>query len=511
MTYSDFHQSNHTLVLSDIHLSDAQEPGVHHPLWKRFKRAEHFVDADFLKFLAFIQTRVSTEKELVLNGDIFDFDSVMVIPEKRDPSVKVNWVESLRGLFAEEPKSRFKFKSILDAHPVWLAALRQWVMDGNRVVFVIGNHDLELHWPSVRQDLVDRLNLPELQQGQVRFCEWFYISNADTLIEHGNQYDAYCLCSDPIHPLINRGAQGQVRMPFGNLAGKFMVNGMGFLNPHATGSFIKNSIWDYLVFYFKYVFKTQPFLLWTWFWSAFVTLVYSLIEGFLPPMKDPLTIGARLQDIAQRSNASVPMVLALKDIHVHPAIFNPLKILRELWLDRALLLVAIVFVSFQFFSFLHVFSPVSLWWFVFPMGVLMPGFILYARSVESEVEATQQAAFEMAPLSAKVANVQRIVQGHTHHEFHHRSRGVEVLNTGTWSPAYRDPECIQPYGRKCFAWIQPSGDGRHRFAELYEWTQGQAQRIAVKAEPRAQDVRFSEREGIPAEFVREDAVLLDTH
>lgn len=463
----DFKFSRHTLVVSDIHLADAEPPHPRHPLWKIFKQSHQFIDSSFKAFLDCLSAKINEPIELVLNGDIFDFDSVMAVPE--DFPMRLSWLEKIRGLSSEELKSRFKMKVILDFHPKWLQALKEFILAGNRVVFVIGNHDMELHWPSVRQDIVNRLELPEEKRSQMRFCEWFYLSNQDTLIEHGNQYDAYCLCSNPIHPLIRKGSKVMVRLPFGNLAGKYMVNGIGLMNPHATNSYIKDSVWEYLVFYFKYVIRTQPFLLWTWFWGAFVTLVNSLSEGFLPAMSDPLTVDARIEDIAGRANASVLMVLALKEVHVHPAIFNPFKILRELWLDRAILLGLIVFGSFQFFTFLNVFAHVSFWWFIGLVVLLMPAFIFYARSVQSEVDATQKAAFELAPLSARITKVKRIVQGHTHLERHSWVDGVEVLNTGTWSPAFLDVECTKPYGRKCFAWIKPGSSGS-RESELYEWT-----------------------------------------
>jgi len=467
MGLPNFLSSDHTIVVSDIHLADAEPPHPRTPLWKEYKKPKHFIDPSFKSFLEYVRAQVSTPVELVLNGDIFDFDSVMTIPP--DLPLKVSFLERLRGLNSEERKSRIKMRMILDAHPIWMSALREFILAGNKVIFVIGNHDMELHWPQVRQDLLNHLDIPESSRSSVRFCEWFYISNQDTLIEHGNQYDAYCLCSNPIHPLVRKGNKVIVRLPFGNLAGKFMVNGMGLMNPHATQSFIKSSAWEYLKFYYKYMMRTQPFLLWTWFWSAMVTLLYSVTEGFLPALRDPLTVDARIEDIAARSNAPVLVVLALKEVHVHPAIFNPLKILRELWLDRTLLLGVIVFGSFQFFSFLNVFAQVSIGWFLVPVVALLPLFVFYARNVQSEVDASQKAAYHLAPLSAQIAKVKRIVQGHTHYENHSQVDGVEVLNTGTWSPAYHDVECTQPYGRKCFAWIRPNAEGGARVAELYEW------------------------------------------
>jgi UDP-2,3-diacylglucosamine pyrophosphatase LpxH len=480
MELLDFKSAENTIVVSDIHLADAEEHDPRRPLWKRFKRREHFVDEAFKSFLEYIRTQATSPAELVLNGDIFDFDSVMAIPTPQSlgPSVKISWLEKIRGLNSEEAKSRFKIGVILDTHPVWVEAIRSFILEGHRVVFVIGNHDLELHWPSVRQDILSRFNLPGEKISSVRFCEWFYISNQDTLIEHGNQYDAYCLCSNPIHPLIKKGSRILVRTPFGNLAGKFMINGMGLMNPHATGHYIKSSVWGYITFYYRYMIKTQPFLLWTWFWSAFATLIYSVTEGLLPALSDPLTVDARLEDIARRSNSSVWVVLALKEVHAHPAIYNPIKILRELWLDRAILLGFIIFGSFQFFSVLNVFAHVSLWWFVIPLALLIPIFIFYARSVQSEVNATQNSAMEMASLSARITKVKRIVQGHTHDELHRILSAqsnqdkdeIEILNTGTWSPAYQDVECSKPYGRKCFAWIRPQETSSQRMSQLYEWT-----------------------------------------
>lgn len=480
---TDYTHAQHTIIVSDIHLADAEPVHPHNPMWKRFKRRKHFVDIQFRQFMDQIRPQLEDRSELIFNGDIFDFDSVMALPTEEDlkswPDRHITWLERRRGLGAEEYKSRFKLRIIRRDHPVFFTAVRDFVLKGNRVVFVIGNHDMELQWPSVREEVILALDLPEVFRDHVRFCEWFYISNGDTLVEHGNQYDPYCLSANPINPLIKVGRHTSVRIPFGNLAGKYMVNGMGLFNPHADSSYIKGSLWEYLVFYFRYVMRVQPWLLWTWFWSAIVTLAYSLGEGFLPAMTDPITLQARIEDIAARANARPEMVWSLKELHAHPAIFNPFKILRELWLDRALALGLVFFVSFNFFSALRVFLDASLWWFVAAVVVLLPLFIFYARSVESDVYTTLRQAFVLAPQAAAITKVARVIQGHVHIARHTFQEGIEYLNTGTWSPAYRDVECTQAYGKKCFAWVKPGEDGK-RVAELYEWKDGTAERMPVE-------------------------------
>src|ERR1035437_7831367 len=178
----------HTIVMSDLHLTDAElgQPGK--SLWKRYKRPKFFIDQSFKRLMNYIQSEVEktdsgAKIELVLNGDIFDFDAVMKLP--LHTRFHISWLEKKRGLFPEEEKSRFKMQTILTDHSVWANTIREFIQKGNSVVFVIGNHDIELHWPLVQKELVCFLELTPEQEGSVKFCEWFFVSEGDTVIEHG--------------------------------------------------------------------------------------------------------------------------------------------------------------------------------------------------------------------------------------------------------------------------------------------------------------------------------------
>ncbi len=481
-------ESAHTFVVSDLHLSEAERSHPGNPLWKRYKRPRHFVDKSFKRFLEHARAAAAGSLELVFNGDVFDFDSTMALPER--PAFAVSWLERRRGLTAQEVRSRYKMSVILEDHPVWLAAVREWVLAGNRVVFVVGNHDLELHWPAVRAELIHWLRLPEGDAARVRFCEWFYVANGDTLIEHGNQYDPYCVCPNPVHPMVRKRGAEYVRLPFGNLAGRFMLNGMGLFNPHVDSSFIKSSFFEYVKFFYQYLLRVQPLLGWTWFWSSIVTFLYALEEALLPPVKDsPLDFENRVEDIAARANATPRVVRSLAQLHAHPAVLSPLKVMRELWLDRALLVVLALLTSFELTLVVKVWVAVPLWTFVAPFAVLMPWVIRYARGVESENEEAQRGAIEKLDLSSQIAGVNRVVHGHTHKQAHRWIKGVELINTGTWSPAFEDVECTKPFGLKCFAWIRPGAPGGPREATLYEWADPgvralAAERMVVEDEPR---------------------------
>lgn len=458
----------HTIVVSDLHLTDAElgQPG--RSLWKRYKRPKFFIDSSFQRFLEFVQQQAEGDLiELVLNGDIFDFDSVMKLPlHTRFP---ISWLEQKRGLFPEEEKSRFKMETILHDHPVWVKALKTFIERGNRVVFVIGNHDIELHWPMVQKEVLKALHLTEDQESRVRFCEWFYLSNGDTAIEHGNQYDDYCVAANPIHPLIKRGRKILVRLPFGNITSRYMINGMGLFNPHAESSFLM-TFPEYFRFFYKYALRVQPGLPLSWLWSAAISFWMTLTDALLPAMRDPLFIEQRVDEIARKSNATPTIVRMMNELSVHPAIFNPIKVARELWLDRFFLLLMVAFFSLELYLLLHLIGPFSAVWFLSFFILLVPVVFFYSRNIQSEVIRSTEEALKQAPLITKITGTERVVFGHTHREMHTFVDQTEVMNTGTWSPAFKDPECRESFGSKCFAWVRPSQqvEGK-REAHLYAW------------------------------------------
>ena len=215
----DFSSADFTAVVSDLHLCEEEPLHPKYPLWKKYKTRQFFFDNQFNDFLHhLIHKAEGSSVELVLNGDIFDFDSVTAIPEF--PSYRVTWLEKRRGLYPQEEKSNYKIKRILSHHEEWLQGLRWFVQQGHRAVFVIGNHDLELHFPEVQKSILEALDLSEEDEKRVRFTEWFYISNKDTLIEHGNQYDPYCVAQNPVNPFVQRFNRVEVRVPFGNFSNK---------------------------------------------------------------------------------------------------------------------------------------------------------------------------------------------------------------------------------------------------------------------------------------------------
>lgn len=468
-----FKHCNHTFVVSDIHLTTAEPVHPKDKLWKRYKQKDFFIDGAFEEFLQHVQKDLPGESiELIMAGDIFDFDGVTQLPLKQ--KFHINWLERKRGLSSEERKSRFKMRLIIEDHPVFFRALKTFVKNGNKLVFIIGNHDLELHWDSIKLQILGALELTQDERQRVRFNNWFYISNEDTLIEHGNQHDSHNVCQDPVNPIISGRFKKRIRLPFGSLANRYMMNGMGYFNPHSDRTYIM-TLYEYMRFAVKHLLKREPLIMWTWFSGAIVTLVQTFSEGLTPEVKDPLRVEDQVEEIAVQANASPKVVRALKEIHAPPAIFDPIGVMRELWLDRAFLVAAAAVLVFELVSFVRLVVNVSFLWVFVLFALFIPFFVFYFKSIHSKVIVPLRFYERAAKLGARISGVKRVIYGHTHQFMHTNFSGIEYLNSGTWSPAFDDVECTKPTCPKTFVWIKPAPsdpanpENQGRVANVYQW------------------------------------------
>lgn len=453
----DFSRAQFTAVISDLHLCEAEPVNLKFPLWKKYKTREFFFDDVFGEYLRHIVNMANgKEVELVLNGDIFDFDSILSLPE--EAPFRIDWLERKRGLNPEEEKSVFKLDCILNDHAEWLKALSWFLKGGHRVVFVIGNHDLELYWPNAQARLLERLDLPMNLRENLRFCEWFYISNGDTFIEHGNQQDPYCRCMDPIAPFVLQYNKMEIRLPFGNVACRYMINGMGFFNPHVDTNYVM-SLAQYLKFFVRYMARAQPLIIWTWFWGAFLTLIKSIADSLLPSLRDPLRTEDRVDEVAKKANASPRMVRELRELFAHPATHRPMVVARELWLDRAFLILLTLLALLEVFLFIKRVYELSFFWMFIPILLLMPFFLFYSRTIKSNVTQYKEPQDDILAMTGTITKTGRVIYGHTHIIRHEVIGAIEHLNPGSWSPAFLDVECTKPIGQKTFVWIQPGPQG----------------------------------------------------
>ncbi len=464
---SMFQRPKTTIILSDLHLCEAEPINPKKPFWKKYKTSEFFFDDDFDALVSEMESRFGDNKiELILNGDIFDFDSVTSLPE--NPAFRVSWLEKKRGLNPEGDKSEFKIRTILNAHPTFVNTISNFLKRGHDLILIIGNHDVELHFPKVQEAIIEFLNLEDRDLDRFRICEHFFISENDTLIEHGNQYDPFCAVDSPVRPFLIKNERLQVRIPFGNMATRYLINGMGYFNPHSEGNFIMSAE-EYFKFFLKYMVWTQPLIVFTWLWSATVILYNSVSDKLQSAVNDPLTYETRIEEIAYKANAKPRMVREMLQLSVAPATGSPLLIAKELWLDRAFIFLVGFLILVQIFFIINQLYNLSFYWVLAIYMLFLPFFVFYSRTITSDVQRYKEPREKTLTLTSLITGVKRVVYGHTHHPLHEIIGPVEHLNSGTWSPNFKDVECKIQNTKRNFIIIQPTKESEGRIASLEVW------------------------------------------
>ena len=263
----------HILILSDLHLWQATD---HDDMWMRYRHRRFVPDAQLAAMIESVYAQIgSASLELVLNGDIFDFDIPPVVNGQAVPASAPR-----TGL-----EARTRLAAILDDHELFLAVLARILQRGDRVVFISGNHDIQMSLPEARNYLVERLInklrilFPSARDynayKQVQFRAWYYQTRDGVHIEHGNQYDVYCSVPDPAAPL----SSGQrLRPNAGGLVIEHLIGHLGYFNPNVDSTFLLTTR-EYLTHWQTYYRNNPQSLVGTWFFGS-LRIVWELGQSY---------------------------------------------------------------------------------------------------------------------------------------------------------------------------------------------------------------------------------------
>lgn len=174
-----FLQKNKTsktiLVISDIHLG----AGVLVNGKRNYLEDFHF-DKELVDYLDYFSSGdyQNKEVELIINGDLFD---LLAVP----------FVNYFDDEFWSEKASLDKLEMIIKAHPEVLDALNSFVTNKNKkIVFIIGNHDAEFVFESLRKRFYELFNEKNKSRVSIVLNSHGEYSPVDgVLLKHGHEYE----------------------------------------------------------------------------------------------------------------------------------------------------------------------------------------------------------------------------------------------------------------------------------------------------------------------------------
>ena len=238
------------LVVSDLHLSEAER----NPAGRFFHFDEDF--ADFLRHyrLSYVGQR---RWRLIIDGDFVEFFQMTEPPEATERLLRgVTLTASDRRFFpgTEWEKSVWKLDRVMRSHPQLLLALARFLLAGNEIYILRGNHDVEMYWPQVQEHFrlvlaqhhpadTSYLDMKTAIQARLHFLPWFYLDPGLLYVEHGCQYDPFCANEHNLCPVLPDRPE-QIHLPFSAFSMRYFAARIAMVDPAAIENV--NSIPRYL-------------------------------------------------------------------------------------------------------------------------------------------------------------------------------------------------------------------------------------------------------------------------
>ena len=438
----------HTVAISDIHLCEIERTDG---LWMRYRQAPYTPDRDLAAMLDALLGRVQGDELcLVLNGDVFDFDAPRVVDGKT--------------VFHDLPRTAEHavpaMRAMLDDHPEWVDALGRVLAAGHEIVFITGNHDVQLTLPEVRDELSAKLRAAGGDRGTITFRAWFHETEDGIVLEHGHQYDAYCSYRTPMAPFGSDPREIQPTM--GSLTTRNLISRMGFFNPHVDNSFML-SAFGYLTHWARYYLFSRHSLAIAYARGALRVLAQLIRRRF------PGSRAKRRENVlaaARETGRPLSIVARHAKLFAPPAEDRLHTVLREFWIDRIAILGVTVIAALIVFLLAR--GP------ALAAAAIAPAlFVTYELSIPKEgLDEIWRRVQRVARKVARAHRARAVVFGHTHKPEGEWHGGVFYGNTGSWSPAFVDLECTKPLTtERPLIWLRSNGGALE--GGLVRWADGQ--------------------------------------
>jgi UDP-2,3-diacylglucosamine pyrophosphatase LpxH len=326
------------LMLSDIHLGS--DIVTHLRPWAAtsWLLREADVDRRLVSLLEHYRVERSEGRRwrLIIAGDFLDLVGVSLSPSGDDVFTKPTPEEVRHGLGSAADHVVHKLHAIAARHPTVFGALARFLAEGNSLVVVRGNHDIELHWRSAQRALVEAIvqhAAPEARTAlasRIEICPWFYAVDGLLYVEHGHEFDAMCSYGDPLLPVCVKDPKRIRSTPFSVLLRHVARPTRGLSS--ASYGYVGMGAYAVLLLHLGLVGSGQIAVRYARACTRLVSERFvRAVDGGRRHMQ---RAQASFRRFAVHSGVSTARLEALREIYVAPAVQNLSLILRKLYLDR---------------------------------------------------------------------------------------------------------------------------------------------------------------------------------
>jgi len=345
---SQSHRSESTdkniLVISDIHLGeDILNEGP--------QKLSEYIRVLNQKLSEFVLAHLKPSEDgrqwhLVINGDMFDFVKISLLPDEAEATEMLSRAltreEKKRGLLNTPQNTAWKLERILEIHRPIFRAFASFLVEGNSLTLIEGNHDAEFYFPEVRETLLDYLiKLAEKEApdekldrdqlaSQIQFRTWFDSSPGRYHIEHGHQYDEMCSFEYHLAPFENPEEE-VLATPLNHRAMPYFAEILGDFSTHGVDTW---SMGQWL----QFSFSLGPKMLWV-LARLYVTICVELVfqagsdrQAGIQAHREKHE--AQLEKLMKETPYGFETLSGLDGLRAKPADYSLWKMIHVFYLDR---------------------------------------------------------------------------------------------------------------------------------------------------------------------------------
>jgi len=403
---------------------------------------------------------------LVINGDMVDFVCTTVMPAEVGFAGELHPDDHTYGLGGVEAAARIKLAKVVAHHSAVVRALGRFVGSGHELAIVVGNHDAEMHWPSVQEILREAIVAAWAEQvpatdprtlddmrAAIQFHEWFLMEDGVAWIEHGHQYDPYCSFEHALEPAQD---DREIDPNVGALLLRYVTHRFAGDMHHAWGF----TFFGYLRMWFAQG-RNRAFAI----GSGYYDMCRRLVEHWRRRVPERIAshqqrARARVAAVARRARLSEDRLHELASLWRPPVVTDLGRLVRALMLDRlSLVLLGPVLAGL----------PVLLLpagWQILGATVLAFPLAAWFRMALASREPSdpRSAMLTSAHAIRRIAGVPIVVMGHSHDPCAEQDAEGWYFNTGTWVP-HQDP-------KKAFTHVRIERTAAGVRAMLCQWRDG---------------------------------------